>query len=106
MREAVARPFDALAETPLSVTISVGLTGFTIIASLELGRYGVTANAVAPAALTRLTEDLGMGQASDEMKEMMSNPDREKAGRATAAMMKMKKLDVGELRKAFDGEGV
>jgi diguanylate cyclase (GGDEF)-like protein len=28
LREAVARPFDALAETPLSVTISVGLTGF------------------------------------------------------------------------------
>jgi NAD(P)-dependent dehydrogenase (short-subunit alcohol dehydrogenase family) len=50
----------------------MGIAGFTIIASLELGRYGVTANAVAPAALTRLTEDLGMGQASDEMKEMMS----------------------------------
>jgi NAD(P)-dependent dehydrogenase (short-subunit alcohol dehydrogenase family) len=50
----------------------MGIAGFTIIASLELGRYGVTVNAVAPAALTRLTEDLGMGQASDEMKEMMS----------------------------------
>jgi len=50
----------------------MGIAGFTIIASLELGRYGVTANAIAPAALTRLTEDLGMGQASDEMKEMMS----------------------------------
>src|SRR5207237_9674442 len=41
----------------------MGIAGFTIIASLELSRYGVTANAVAPAALTRLTEDLGMGQA-------------------------------------------
>ncbi len=50
----------------------MGIAGFTIIASLELSRYGVTVNAVAPAALTRLTEDLGMGQASDEMKEMMS----------------------------------
>ncbi|MBV9412263.1 MAG: SDR family NAD(P)-dependent oxidoreductase [Acidimicrobiia bacterium] len=50
----------------------MGIAGFTIIASLELGRYGVTANAIAPAALTRLTEDLGMGQASDEMKEAMS----------------------------------
>ena len=50
----------------------MGIAGFTIIASLELGRYGVTANAIAPAALTRLTEDLGMGQASDEQKEMMS----------------------------------
>jgi NAD(P)-dependent dehydrogenase (short-subunit alcohol dehydrogenase family) len=50
----------------------MGIAGFTIIASLELGRYGVTVNAIAPAALTRLTEDLGMGQASDEMKEAMS----------------------------------
>jgi NAD(P)-dependent dehydrogenase (short-subunit alcohol dehydrogenase family) len=50
----------------------MGIAGFTIIASLELGRYGVTANAIAPAALTRLTEDLGMGQASEEQKEMMS----------------------------------
>jgi len=50
----------------------MGIAGFTIIASLELGRYGVTVNAIAPGALTRLTEDLGMGQASDEQKEMMS----------------------------------
>ena len=38
----------------------------------ELGRYGVTVNAIAPAALTRMTEDLGMGQAPDEAKEQMS----------------------------------
>jgi NAD(P)-dependent dehydrogenase (short-subunit alcohol dehydrogenase family) len=50
----------------------MGIAGFTIIASLELGRYGVTVNAVAPAALTRLTEDLGMGQASEEGKAAMS----------------------------------
>jgi NAD(P)-dependent dehydrogenase (short-subunit alcohol dehydrogenase family) len=37
-----------------------GIAAFTQIASLELARYGVTANAVAPGALTRLTEDLGM----------------------------------------------
>lgn len=35
-----------------------GIAAFTQIAALELGRYGVTANAVAPGALTRLTEDL------------------------------------------------
>ena len=50
----------------------MGIAGFTIIASLELARYGVTVNAVAPGALTRLTEDLGMGQASEEQKEAMS----------------------------------
>ena len=49
-----------------------GIAGFTFIAALELQRYGVTVNAIAPGALTRLTEDLGMGQASDEAKEAMS----------------------------------
>ncbi|MFI7148639.1 SDR family oxidoreductase [Nonomuraea sp. NPDC050022] len=33
-----------------------GIAAFTLIAATELGRYGVTANAVAPAAFTRLTE--------------------------------------------------
>jgi NAD(P)-dependent dehydrogenase (short-subunit alcohol dehydrogenase family) len=49
----------------------MGIAAFTIIAARELGRYGVTVNAIAPGALTRLTEDLGMGQASDERKEKM-----------------------------------
>jgi NAD(P)-dependent dehydrogenase (short-subunit alcohol dehydrogenase family) len=35
-----------------------GIAGFTIIAAQELARYGVTVNAVAPTALTRMTEDL------------------------------------------------
>jgi len=37
-----------------------GIATFTLIAAEELARYGVTCNAVAPGALTRLTEDLGM----------------------------------------------
>jgi len=41
-----------------------GIAAFTQIAAIELARYGVTANAVAPGALTRLTEDLGL---PDEM---------------------------------------
>lgn len=48
-----------------------GIAAFSFITSLELQRYGVTVNAVAPAALTRLTEDLGMG-ASPEAEETMS----------------------------------
>jgi NAD(P)-dependent dehydrogenase (short-subunit alcohol dehydrogenase family) len=39
-------------------TAKAGIAAFTIIASQELERYGVTVNAVAPAAATRLTEDL------------------------------------------------
>ena len=49
-----------------------GIASFSFIASLELARYGVTVNAIAPAALTRMTEDLGLGEASEEVKEMMS----------------------------------
>jgi NAD(P)-dependent dehydrogenase (short-subunit alcohol dehydrogenase family) len=36
-----------------------GIASFTVIAAMELGRYGVTVNAIAPAALTRMTENLG-----------------------------------------------
>jgi NAD(P)-dependent dehydrogenase (short-subunit alcohol dehydrogenase family) len=35
-----------------------GIASFTVIAAKELARYGATANAVAPAARTRLTESL------------------------------------------------
>lgn len=48
-----------------------GIAAFTIIAAQELHRYGVTVNAVAPAALTRMTENLGMGQGSEEEREQM-----------------------------------
>jgi NAD(P)-dependent dehydrogenase (short-subunit alcohol dehydrogenase family) len=49
-----------------------GTASFTIIAADELARYGVTVNAIAPAALTRLTADLGIGDAPEEVKEAMS----------------------------------
>ena len=48
-----------------------GIASFTIIASMELAGYGVTVNAIAPAALTRMTENLGMGQAPEDVKEKM-----------------------------------
>jgi NAD(P)-dependent dehydrogenase (short-subunit alcohol dehydrogenase family) len=35
-----------------------GIAAFSIIVGMELERYGVTVNAVAPTALTRMTEDL------------------------------------------------
>jgi len=39
-----------------------GIAAMTIIAAMELGRYGITVNAIAPAALTRMTENLGFGR--------------------------------------------
>jgi NAD(P)-dependent dehydrogenase (short-subunit alcohol dehydrogenase family) len=39
-------------------TAKAGIATFTIIASRELSRYGVTVNAIAPVANTRLTENL------------------------------------------------
>jgi NAD(P)-dependent dehydrogenase (short-subunit alcohol dehydrogenase family) len=49
-----------------------GIAAFSIIAALELSRYGVTVNAVAPVALTRMTEGLGPAPETDEEREMRS----------------------------------
>ena len=47
-----------------------GIAAFTQIAAVELSRYGVTVNAIAPGALTRLTGDLST--MSDEVRQSMS----------------------------------
>ena len=46
-----------------------GIYGFTRTASMELAKMGVTVNAIAPVALTRLTEDIAMlkGVSKEEM---------------------------------------
>ncbi|HWB66772.1 MAG TPA: SDR family oxidoreductase [Mycobacteriales bacterium] len=50
-----------------------GIAAFTIIAAGELARYGVTVNAIAPTALTRMTEDLGgMSVGDDASKEALA----------------------------------
>lgn len=49
-----------------------GIASFTNIAALELSRYGVTVNAVAPVALTRMTEGLGPAPETDEERERRS----------------------------------
>ncbi len=51
---------------------NAGIAAFSVIASRELGRYGVTVNCIAPGALTRLTEDLQPGEITDEMREAQS----------------------------------
>jgi NAD(P)-dependent dehydrogenase (short-subunit alcohol dehydrogenase family) len=50
----------------------MGIAAFTFIAALELERYGVTVNAIAPGALTRLTEGLGGFEPNEEQREAMS----------------------------------
>jgi predicted 3-demethylubiquinone-9 3-methyltransferase (glyoxalase superfamily) len=37
------------------------------------------------------------------MEAMMNDPDKAKSERATDAMVKMKKLDIAELQRAFNG---
>jgi NAD(P)-dependent dehydrogenase (short-subunit alcohol dehydrogenase family) len=49
-----------------------GIASFTNIAALELSRYGVTVNAVAPVALTRMTEGLGPAPETDQERERRS----------------------------------
>jgi NAD(P)-dependent dehydrogenase (short-subunit alcohol dehydrogenase family) len=49
-----------------------GIASFTNIAALELARYNVTVNAVAPVALTRMTEGLGPAPETDEQREARS----------------------------------
>ncbi|MFY9782500.1 MAG: SDR family oxidoreductase [Acidimicrobiales bacterium] len=41
-----------------------GIASFTVIAAKELGRYGVTVNAIAPGARTRMTENLQRARAT------------------------------------------
>jgi NAD(P)-dependent dehydrogenase (short-subunit alcohol dehydrogenase family) len=50
-----------------------GIAAMTVIAANELGRYGVTVNAIAPTALTRMTEDLmGLDSQSEEAKAALA----------------------------------
>jgi NAD(P)-dependent dehydrogenase (short-subunit alcohol dehydrogenase family) len=49
-----------------------GVAAFTIIAARELKRYGITVNCIAPGALTRLTEDLVVGEITDQMRAQRS----------------------------------
>jgi NAD(P)-dependent dehydrogenase (short-subunit alcohol dehydrogenase family) len=49
-----------------------GIASFTIIAARELKRYGITVNCIAPGALTRLTEDLVVGEITDDMRAQRS----------------------------------
>jgi NAD(P)-dependent dehydrogenase (short-subunit alcohol dehydrogenase family) len=51
-----------------------GIAALTIVLARELERFGVRANAIAPVALTRLTEDLMGGAAEDEKAKAALDP--------------------------------
>ena len=48
-----------------------GIATLSIIAAKELGRYGVTVNAIAPGARTRMTENLGGAMAAADRRGRM-----------------------------------
>ncbi len=50
-----------------------GIAGLTIIAAMELERYGVTVNAISPIALTRMTEGLALTD-GDEAEQAKVDP--------------------------------
>jgi hypothetical protein len=52
--------------------------------------------------LGRRRREPGWQVVPKQLVQLLSSPDREAAGRAMQAMLKMTKIDVGELRRAYD----
>lgn len=51
-----------------------GIASFTIISAMELSRYGITVNAIAPAAATRMTIPLTAGKKVEELEPDAFDP--------------------------------
>jgi len=79
-----------------------GIAGFTLVCALELGRLGVTANCLAPTAMTRLVEPLmgGADNISDEVREAISP-----RWVATVATWLASPLSKGVTGRVFDVRG-
>jgi NAD(P)-dependent dehydrogenase (short-subunit alcohol dehydrogenase family) len=58
--------FGSLGQTNYGAA-KTGIATFSIIADAELARYGVRANAIAPAAATRLTAQVGVQEAREDV---------------------------------------
>ena len=68
----------------------------------------LTANGGAPGRCGWLKDRYGMSWqvVPRQLGEMLGDPDREGARRAMEAMLRMTRIDIAELRRAFDGEAV
>ena len=83
-----------------------GIASFTVIAAMELGRYGVTVNAIAPAALTRMTENLGMGARPSPRQEARgvrpAGPRQHRPARRLAGQLRIRRHHRAGLQRAGD----
>ena len=68
----------------------------------------LTANGGEPGPCGWLKDRFGMSWqiVPRQLNEMVEDPDQERAGRAMEAMLKMGKIEIAELQRAFDGEAV
>jgi predicted 3-demethylubiquinone-9 3-methyltransferase (glyoxalase superfamily) len=66
----------------------------------------LTADGGAPGQCGWLKDRYGMSWqiVPRQLGEMLGDPDRERARRAMEAMLRMTRIDIAELRRAFDGE--
>ena len=72
----------------------MGVVGFTYSCAMALGRYGVTCNAIAPRAITRLTDTIP----EDRLRELAVR-------RGIATPDESQKLELEELKRKFLGGG-
>ena len=68
-----------------------GIAALTLVEAAEMGRYGVTANAIAPAARTRMTEEVfGDRMQAPESGFDVNDPGEHLAARGVARQRRMR----------------
>jgi NAD(P)-dependent dehydrogenase (short-subunit alcohol dehydrogenase family) len=84
------------------VAAKAGIAGLTLNQAAELGRYGVTANCIAPSARTRLTE----GVFADKMKEVAAGFDVQDPANISPIVVWLGSIEsAGVTGRCFEVEG-